>query len=294
MSFDDFQIKAITNGFIIIWGCYWGVHCITMSSKRPADILPNEQFALYLRGFSFDNYNSIRTLQKQSQFKNFSEYHFFSILNKYLPVYSVGMTKELSAPLGATRIYLNDAEWEKDVQELIQKAELIIMLVNDSDSCIWEMEQCYYLDKTMLIVDDKEKFASIRRYFAKRHTYPFPISINSQTILFHNKEDGYSQITFGNTEKSYNEVIQHFMKEKYGIRRWIISSWQRNLLIGLVVILILSAFFVMIFANINLSNAEIMLYMLASVIATISLYILYSTPMSKRRKLKAGTMKCHS
>lgn len=283
ISFDDFHLSAITCGFAIMWSGFFGNTALIVSSKRPADILPNEKFALYLRGFSFDNYEGIRYLQKQSQYKKFSEYHFFSILDKYMPVYSVGMTKELSAPLGATRIYLNDAEWEKEVQGLIQKAEMIIVLVNDSNSCIWEFEQCYKLKKTMLIVDDKDKIVSLRGYFASKHIYPFPVSLNSRTILYHNKED-YLQIIFENTEKSYRKVIKQFMKRKYGIRRWIVTSLQRKIFIGLLVLFLLPVIFIMTFAKI--SDTEKMFYVLIGIVVIIGLNILYSVPMSKWRKLK--------
>ena len=56
-----------------------------------------------------------------------------------MPAYAVGMTKELNSPIGAERIYLNDAEWESEVMDLMTKASLIVILLNDSQSCIWEI-----------------------------------------------------------------------------------------------------------------------------------------------------------
>lgn len=287
ISSDDYHYSTFTGGFVLTWSAFWTSTSLRVSSKRPKDILTNEKFVLYLRGFSFDNYDGLRPLQKQSQFENFSEYHFISIINKYMPVYSVGMTKELEAPFGATRIYLNDEEWEKDVQELIWKAEMIIVLVNDSYSCIWEIEQCYKSDKTILIVDNKDKFISVRGYFANKHIYPFPISLNSHTILYHNAGEDYFQIPFENTKKSYKKVIKQFMKERYGIRRWIITSWQRNLLFGLLIISSFIASFIE--ASAKTSHAEIILHLLVGVVLLISIYFLYSVPMSKYRKfLKKG------
>lgn len=291
MSFDDFHLSTITMGFVAAWSAYYANTALQVSSLRPTDILPNEKFALYLRGFSFDNYEGMKSLQKQTRFKNFSEFHFISILNKYLPVYSVGMTKELSAPFGSTRIYLNDAEWETDVQDLIQKAEIIIVLVNDSDSCIWEVANCYNLSKTILIVDDKSKILTVRGHFAKRHLYPFPLSLNNQTILYHYCENAYMEMPFENTEESYLKVIKRLMKDKYGVGRLIITSWQRKLIIGLIVIILMSAIFIMSFAKI--SNAEKISFVLIGVFAMIILYTLYSMPMSKWRKFKEKAIPTH-
>lgn len=291
ISFDDFHLSGITFGFIAAWSGYFAKIALPVSGKRPTDILPNEKFALYLRGFSFDNYEGIRSLQEQTRYDKFSEFHFINILNKYLPVYSVGMTKELSAPLGATRIYLNDAEWEKDVQELIHKAEMVIVLVNDSDSCIWEMENCYNLNKTLLIVDDKDKMLTVRGHFAKKHLYPFPISLNAQTILYHNSENEYLEMPFENTENSYSTVIKRFMKDKYGARRWIITSWQRKIFIGLAVVFLIPVIFIMTFAKV--SNMETILFILVGVVIMIILYYLYAMPMSKWRELKVKDIPPH-
>ncbi len=291
MSFDKFHFSAIVFGFVTVWSGFFAKTALPVSIKRPTDILPDEKFALYLRGFSFDNYEGIRPLQKKTRYENFSEFHFISIFNKYLPVYSVGMTKELSAPLGSTRIYLNDAEWEKDVQKLIRKAEIIIVLVNDSNSCIWEMEHCYDLDKTILIVDDKDKMLAVRGHFAKNHLYPFPISLKAQTILYHNSKNEYLEMPFENTEKSYIMVIKHLMKDKYGVGRWIVTSWQRKIFVGLTVVILMLVIFIMMLGK--TSKVETILCFLVGIVVMIILYVLYSKPMSKWRELRRKSMPHH-
>lgn len=291
MSFDEYHFSAIIFGIVAAWSGYFAKTALPVSSKRPTDILPKEKFALYLRGFSFDNYEGMRSLQKKTRYDHFSEFHFINILDKYMPVYSVGMPKELSAPFGSTRIYLNNEEWEKDVQELIHKAEMVVVLVNDSDSCIWEMVNCYNLNKTLLIVDDKDKMLTVRGHFANKHLYPFPISLNAQTILYHNSENEYLEMPFENTENSYIKVIKRLMKDKYDARRWIITSWQRKIFFGLAIVILIPVIFIMTFAK--MSNMETILYLLVGVVVMIILCYLYTMPISKWMELKVKDIAPH-
>lgn len=285
MFFDDFHLNSITIGLGVFWSGYLMRTALPVSNKRPNDIPQEEKFILYLRGFSYDKYEGVQTYQRQTRFEKFSEFHFVNILNKFFPVYSVGMTKELSSPLGATRIYLNDREWEKEVQMLIDRAELIIVLVNDSDSCLWELEHCYDLHKTILIVDDKEKMITVRGHFAKNHLYPFPISISPQTLFLYDEQNNLSTFAYENKEKSYRKIIKQFMKKRYGMRRWIISSWQERLFIVLAIIISFPLLFIM--TMVKISNGELMMYLIITVFIIIILYMLYSIPMSKWRKIEA-------
>lgn len=288
MSFEDFRLNTITIGFICSWAGYLTSTFLSLpvSNKRPIDIPNTEKFILYLRGFSVDSYEGIKPLQKRMSFDSFSEYHFISILKKYLPVYSVGMTKELSAPLGATRIYLNDIEWEKDVHDLIERAELVVVLVNDSDSCLWEIENCVNLTKTILIVDNQEKLLAVRGHLAKKHLYPFPILISSHSILYHTDSHGeYVAIHYENTEKSYLKITKKIMKERYGVCRWTINRWQLRLFQILLVIILFPIIFLLSVSRV--SNAELMLYVLGGVFFFIIIYLLYATPISKWKNFKS-------
>lgn len=76
--------------------------------------------------------------------KPFDEICFVKIFRKKLheTIYTVGMTKELVSPVGAKRIYLDDTTWQADVVNLINRADYVFVLVNPSESCIWEILQC--------------------------------------------------------------------------------------------------------------------------------------------------------
>lgn len=262
---------------------------LPVSSKQLKDISQEEKFVLYLRGFSSDNYTGMSTLVENCHFDGFSEYHFITILNKYFPVYTVGMTKELSSPLGAKRIYLDDNVWEEDVSKLINIAEIVIVLVNDSDSCITEIEQCYNLNKTILVVDDENKLTKVNRYFdSKKHQYPFPTSINSQTLLYnYNSYKSYSTLAYENSEKSYRKIIKQLMKERYGISRLVLPHMLTDP--TTVYFFILLSLALLLTIKPQSTNIEVIMYFLLITIIFVIVIILYSLPMSKWRKIKKRT-----
>lgn len=133
------------------------------------------EYALYLRGFETDDYTSEakyiarekdvlrRFKRKRNGRLRFSEYYFTRALQTRLPVCAVGMSKEVEAPAGAYRIYLEDATWKQDVRELMERAKEIYILVSDRPSCIWEIEQSLdMLHKTTFIVDDRGRYGKFR------------------------------------------------------------------------------------------------------------------------------------
>lgn len=258
-------------------------------SKQLKDISQKEKFVLYLRGFYSDNYTGMSTLVEESHFDSFSEFHFIKILNKFFPVYTVGMTKELSSPYGAERIYLDDNVWEEDVSELVNRAEMVVVLVNDSDSCITEIEQCYNLNKTILVVDDDEKFTKVNGYFnSKKHLYPFPTSIKSQTLLYdYNPQKSYSILAYENKEKSYRKIIKQLMKERYGISRLVLPHTLTDP--TTVYFFILLSLAIPLAIKPQSTNIEIIMYFILITIIFVIVSIIYSLPMSKWRKLKKRT-----
>lgn len=125
------------------------------------------RYSLFLRGFDNDNYEKIDKLEegKTESYDHLSEYWFFKLLGKKYkqPVVSVGMTKEMDSPLGTKRIYLDDEEWKAGVRTLMENAERIFILVNDRESCIWEIIQSKdLLDRTEFIVDDMTKYNAVK------------------------------------------------------------------------------------------------------------------------------------
>ena len=119
----------------------------------------SKDYVLYLRDFETDDYSpekkQYKKLTKSSS--RFSEYYFTKVLQSKETVCAVGMTKEVDAPIGAQRVYLNDETWQEDVWDLMRSAKEIYILVNDRPSCIWEISQSLgMLDKTIFLVDERK------------------------------------------------------------------------------------------------------------------------------------------
>ena len=183
------------------------------------DVMDSEEkFVLFLRGFEKDDYTGQKKLLKKKTFKIFSEYHFFSCLRKKLDYkfYAVGMTKEIEAPFGADRVYLDDFRWKNDVKMMMSKAACIIVEINDKSSCIWEIEQCNkYPLKTFFLITDAEKYKNVYDSIIEKLTvigkgFPRPNSVTSLICFTFPRLGKYykTEFTFQNNIESYNELAQ--------------------------------------------------------------------------------------
>lgn len=133
-----------------------------LSVEKADDFLADDnRFVLYLRGFESDVYND----------KNVGKYDFSeNVLSKVVQVglesqlCAIGMTKEVNCPLGGRRVYVEDEKWESEVLNLMKKAEKIVYLLNDSQSCIWEIEKSNEVhDKCVFVVDDLMKYDNVKK-----------------------------------------------------------------------------------------------------------------------------------
>ena len=152
----------------------------TQSAKE--FLAKNERFVLYLRGFESDVYNS-----KDVGKWDFSEDKLSKVIRKGLgiPMCAVGMTKEADCPIGGERVYVEDSTWEKDVYELMQKAEKIIIRVNDRTSCLWEISRSKpFIQKCSFLADDLSKYANARNKLSKEVQLPdIPRAVNGDLSI---------------------------------------------------------------------------------------------------------------
>lgn len=142
-------------------GATKAVGCISTISKQ--SFLDNhKEYVLFLRGFEDDDYKH-EPYVSESLHSTFSEYEFASLISQEHTICAVGMTKEIESPRGAVRVYLSDSNWKEDVCDLMHNAQKIYILVNDRNSCIWEIEQSFeMIDKTVYIIDDLQKYDNVR------------------------------------------------------------------------------------------------------------------------------------
>lgn len=175
--------------------------------------VPDSQFILFLRSFSKDDNAPEQKLKRfKKDCKNFSEYQYCIQLKKYLPVYAVGMTREIEVPSGAKRFYLSDTTWKEDVYYLMQKASIIVILVDDRDSCLWEIAEGEKMsDKIIYIVDDMNKYCQVQ---AKTPQIPFPyIPYYPLPLSIHISGDNAEIYTFQHTKASYKKLVEYHVKK---------------------------------------------------------------------------------
>ena len=171
----------------------------------------NSEYSLFLRGFDNDDYRKIDELEnpKTERYDHLSEYWFFKLLSKKynLPIVSVGMTKELDSPLGTKRIYFDDTEWKTGVRTLMENADRIILLVNDRESCIWEIAQtANFLNKTIYIADNEEKYNIAKEKVCEVLDLP-PIQLPNDKCAVIPYCDATEVQYFDNSRMGYSEML---------------------------------------------------------------------------------------
>lgn len=173
------------------------------------------RYALFLRAFYNDEYQeascSIPLTTDKEKDVPFSEQHFVAELEKIIPVCAVGMTKEVEHPIGATRVYVDDETWQDDVSLLMDKAEMIFILVDNRDSCIWEIKQSeIFKEKTIYIINDITKYNQVRKALKESYKLPLiPNTFNDAKQLIIIFKDGNVHFQkFDNSIKNYHHLLQ--------------------------------------------------------------------------------------
>lgn len=175
--------------------------------------IKDDNFALFLRGFEKDKYMYDIRLRAKMIWDSFSEYHFVTLINKYMRVYAVGMTNEIEPAVGADRIYLPNESWQSDVIELMDKANMLIILVNDKPNCLWEIEQSLkYKDKTIYIIDDVSKYEALLHDFKIKNINGIPSLPISFSCYFWSNSNSLVINPLHNTYEDYKKNIDYIFK----------------------------------------------------------------------------------
>lgn len=184
----------------------------------------DSRFALFLRGFEKDKFVYDYKHKAQRQFESFSEFHFMNHVNKYMNAYAVGITKELEPAIGSNRIYLPNETSKDDVIELMEKAAVIIILINDKPNCIWEIEQSTkYPLKTIYIVDDYNKYTVVLNEFQKMNCSGIPkLPFNFSCFIYLGYPEEIVVNPLQNKEEDYERAVNYIFKELFGFRNGIV------------------------------------------------------------------------
>ena len=177
----------------------------------------------------------------------------------------------VNSPIGAERIYLNDAEWESEVMDLMTKASLIVILLNDSQSCIWEIcKSNQFKNKVVFISNNSEKLTNIRKELNKQYVYPLPIGLKDKTILYFIENTNETLISeYSNTEKSYMQIIKELMFKKFGLRRLVFTQKMLNWIFGIYGILL----WTILTLKYNLNTTTVIVWGIFSYVASIVLIL---------------------
>lgn len=226
-----------------------------ISTMKKEDYLKQvKRYAIFLRGFGEDDYSKEEELFNMKYLNKFSEFWFVYVLKQRISVCAIGMTKEIDSPIGAQRIFLDDKNWKEEVRDLMEKSEEIYILVNDRESCIWEIEQSMDLvGKTMYIIDDRSKYESVRTQIEDRFSLP-PILdyFEQEAHVMLRIENGQPLFEcYDNNVVSYAQKLNVFLSEdtikaaqkirKYRRIHWPLKYYEWLWIILIIVLLVLIA-----------------------------------------------------
>lgn len=176
-----------------------------VSTKLVADALQDPKpFGLFLRHFWRDNY------ERHNKAEGFDESDFVKDAKKYQKVYAVSRPNEITSPEGAVRVNLDNTTWKQDVKDLMLKAKVIYILVDDSPNCIWEIEEAKdLLYKTLFIVDRKPLYLNVRQKLSNSVALPEPPQ-NSDSFYFMCDDQGGVVIdTFEANKNGYSRMLEN-------------------------------------------------------------------------------------
>ena len=172
-------------------------------------------FYLYLRGFEDD----IPFGSKEDLSGNDFRERIFAEAVEYgtnVPLCAVGMPKELDSPIGAYRVYADNQEWQAKVASLMQKAEKVFILINNSKSCMWEIEQAEAMkEKIVFIVDNPKKYSEVKAIFGETFGMPDDVQSCGMNFFF---ECGGQAIPFDNSLSGYMSILNLSLEEVEAMR----------------------------------------------------------------------------
>lgn len=229
---DSALLAFVTIIVVLFFNMIHGIKDGNVSTLEAKDLLStNQRYTLYLRAFKSDR-----------DLSSFSEKHFVRLLarNGEPKLYAVGLPNETDAPAGATRIYISDATWQQEVEELMQKATKIYLRVGDTEPCRWELgKSLLHKGKLIFIVDNISEYDAVRAEFpnlpqlqANEGSFYLMRYLESENDWeiqkFKLSPKGYVDVT--DNEAEYEMIVSESEKERQKLK-----SLQINPKVGLVV-----------------------------------------------------------
>ena len=129
----------------------------TKDSRRPI---------LYLRSFAEENTVAA------------DEYALAKIMGEEGPFVAIGQPGDPVPPLGASRFYVADSDWQEFVTQLLDESVMVLVLAGRTQGLGWELRQCKkHTDPHRLIVlvpNDRELYETFRDQVASKAEFRLP------------------------------------------------------------------------------------------------------------------------
>ena len=134
-------------------------------SKKKKNTLKNDiksPFSLYLRSF-VDDAKTRKNVSFLTDIRSEEEI-LVDVISDIAPVYAIGDPKDKKMPLGASRVYVDDAHWKSAVMEMAQKAVVVALRLGKTDSFWWEVAMVIKnipIEKILFIVPESKTFSNV-------------------------------------------------------------------------------------------------------------------------------------
>lgn len=222
-----FLMTAHWQGYIRIWGDLGGVNDFVtlvelivialyflMKPIRKAmetvytkdDIKNVKTCSLYLRSFNTDKLRGEKNICK--------------VFNKYCPTLSIGNPNTILPFTHSKRIYVTDEHWKSVVEELMQKARVILLRVGDSEGTKWEMSKVFsvnHLRKAIFLIYSKEDHKLLKQFLASCN-YELPsldvYTNNIEKAYFLNSDGTAWNVCLIHTKNDIRHLLSVFKSQR--------------------------------------------------------------------------------
>ena len=137
----------VCGGLLVATGVGLAGRRLAMTGRKQRAVIRAHERAndprapvLYLRSFADDdvvaNANIVRGFIQLST----EEEQFAKVLNRIGPFLAIGDPREGLPDLGATRLYVGDGDWKKNVEALLAAAQLVVLRLSATEGLLWELQ----------------------------------------------------------------------------------------------------------------------------------------------------------
>lgn len=121
-----------------------------------------EPFVLYLRSF-IDDKTTRKRISALHDARSEEEI-VVEVLSDIAPVYAIGDPRDNAMPLGASRVYVEDANWKTVVADMAERAAVVVLRLGKTDSFWWEVDMVLKkvpVEKILFVIPKSNTFNNL-------------------------------------------------------------------------------------------------------------------------------------